>query len=366
MTLATGAGGRGRVPLAGGERPRRILAIRRKALGDVLVTLPAVAELARAFPGARIDLVVDRPYVDLVACLAPELTLLCWPPSAGLGPDATGGAEGWVRRLRAGRYDLAIDFLGTPRTALWTALSGARCRVGYDLRLRSWAYNLVVPRNRDGTTRLRAFAGEAFLDPLRALGLAPAPWRPASGKAPALATLGARYQQWHAGWSSGPRPRIGLVLSASWSAKAWPAAQAAALCRLAAAAGAAPLMIPGPADEPIAAALRVAAPEVTLAPPTDLRELAHLLGCLDLLIATDCGARHLAALLGTPTATLFGPTDPAGWNPADPRHVAIRTGEPCSPCDLTVCPVPGHPCLDGLPAAQVWTAARALLARAGS
>ena len=46
---------------------RRVLVIRRKALGDVLVTLPSVLRLARAYPEAALDLVVERPYAPLVA-----------------------------------------------------------------------------------------------------------------------------------------------------------------------------------------------------------------------------------------------------------------------------------------------------------
>ena len=149
---------------------RRILLIRRKALGDALVSLPAAAAVAEAWPLARIDLVVDRPLATCFADLATNMNVLAYPHADG---------EPWLRWLRRQRYDLVIDWLGSPRTAVWTALSGARLRVGYDLPRRRWAYNLRVPRNRAGIHPLRGFAGEAFLDPLRALGLAPDPWLPA-------------------------------------------------------------------------------------------------------------------------------------------------------------------------------------------
>jgi ADP-heptose:LPS heptosyltransferase len=146
---------------------RRVLVIRRKALGDALVTLPAVLRLAAALPAATIDLVVDRPFAPLLASMAQGVQVIAWPPAQ----------PGWLRSLRAARYDLVIDYLGSPRTAWWTALCGAPLRVGYDLPRRRWAYNVRVPRNADQTTALAAFAGEAFLDPLRVLGLDPAPWR---------------------------------------------------------------------------------------------------------------------------------------------------------------------------------------------
>jgi len=352
-------GSRGGVVSAGrgiacGRGVRRILAIRRKALGDALVTLPAVLRLAAAFPEAALDLVVDRPFAPLLAGLAPELRVVPWPPAGGRRPGV------WTAQLRAARYDLVVDWLGSPRTALWTALSGAPLRVGYDLRLRGWAYNVRVPRDRTGATPLAQFAGEAFLDPLRALGFEVAPWLPAAARPPAGG--GAEYRAWAAAWRAGAGPRVGLVLSATWSAKAWPVERAAELCRLAGGAGARVLLIPGPGDAAVAAALGAAAPAVPHAPPTTLLELADLLATLDVLVGTDSGARHLATVLGVPTVTVYGPTDPRGWNPVHPERVAVRTGEACSPCDLTECPVPGHPCMTRLTGAMVWAKVQALLA----
>ncbi len=340
---------------AGGVR--RILAIRRHALGDVLVTLPALQELGTAFPRATIDLVVDPPFAALLSGLDPCVRVVPWPTARA------GAGGGWLRELRAAGYDLAIDWLGSPRTAFWTAISGAPTRIGYDLRWRAWAYNVRVSRNRACGTALAQYAGEAFLDPVRALGVAARAWRPATLR-PAGA-MSAAHRTWTRAVRGWPRPLVGLVLSASWSAKAWPVEQAAQLCALARADGASVLFVPGPGEDGLAQRLRNASPETPHAPSTTLPELADLLGLLDVLVATDCGPRHLAACLGVPTVTLFGPTDPRGWNQAHPDRVAARTGEPCSPCDLVTCPVPGHPCMTRLTGALAWEKVQALLARRG-
>lgn len=317
----------------------RILLIRRRGLGDALVTMPAVLEVLHAWPAANLDLVVDRPFAPLFAGLDRRLQVLSWPPSG----------SGWFASLRHGRYDLAIDWLGNPRTALWTALSGARWRVGYDLPRRAWAYNVRVPRNRTDGHDVRGFAGEAFLDPLRALGLAPAPWRPAlRGDGAADLVLGAGYRRWKEVRRPERKATVALVMSATWPAKAWPAAHVAQLVGLLAESGLDPLIVPGPGDEGLLAELGGTVDARRVAPPTDLLELADLLGECRLFAGTDCGARHLAAALGLPTVTLFGPTDPVGWNLADPSHVSLGTGVECSPCDLRECPVPGHPCLEDL------------------
>lgn len=342
-----------------GQRPdpRRILVIRRKALGDALVTMPAVVQLAAAFPAARIDLVVDRRFAPLLQGIDDRIEIIAWPPENG------SSTPGWISLLRGRGYDLVLDYLGSPRTALWTFFSGAPLRVGYDLRLRGWAYNLKVPRNRSGDFDLRQFAGESFLDPLRELGLAPRPWTPGALAAPADADLDPGYLRWRDRRPADGGPTVGLMLSATWPAKAWPPGHGAELMRSLRGRGIRPLLIPGPGDELIQEAVTRADPEAEAAPPTGLPELADLLARVDLWAGTDCGARHLARAVGTPTVTLFGPTDPAGWNPEDPLHVSVRTGELCSPCDLTECPVPGHPCLDGLTPATVGAAIESLLGR---
>lgn len=343
---------------------RKILLIRRKALGDALVTMRAVMEVVRAWPLAEVDLVIDRPFVPLLEGLSGRggekgaLRVLAWPPRAG---------QSWLGVLRSGHYDLVIDWLGSPRTALWTMLTGAPVRVGYDLPRRRWAYNVKVPRNKAGDFGLRGFAGEAFLDPLRCLGMEPGPWRDgyaADTLSPGLLEgLSPEFRDWLAAWESGPGPNIVMMMSATWSAKAWPPEHAARLFQDFRDEGCNPVIATGPGDEELEARLRELLPSDSLAPPTSLLELAWLLSRARVFVGTDCGPRHLAAGLHVPTVTLFGPTDPAGWNPASPSHVSVRLGVDCSPCDLTTCPIPGHPCMTGLTPKMVLEAVRRMLDR---
>ena len=124
---------------------RRILLIRRKALGDALVTMPAVLEVVRAWPAAQIDLVIDRPFAPLFEGLDPRISILAWPRPGG---------GSWVRFLRRQGYDLVVDWLGSPRTALWTALSGAPVRAGFDTAGKNRAGLFTHSAPRDPDTRL--------------------------------------------------------------------------------------------------------------------------------------------------------------------------------------------------------------------
>ncbi len=332
---------------------RRVLMIRRKALGDCLVTLPAVRELGLAFPQAELDLIIDRPFASLISLLVPGVQVIPW----SAGSMASESGLGWYRRLWSKKYDLVIDWLGNPRTALWTAATGASLRVGYDLPRRRWAYNIAVPRNRHSRTNLRGFAGEAFLDPLRALGLNPSPWNPGPVERGRTIIpeeyLGSSYLLWRESWQRGTGRNIALMMSATWPTKAWPNRHIVELVQELMGQGESPIFIPGPGDQEMEKVLRRELPDDVFAPNTNLPELGDLLSRCSAFAGTDCGGRHLAAAVGLPTVTVFGPTNPEGWNPSNPRHVSIRQDLDCLGCDFKYCPLPGHPCLDQLPASEV-------------
>lgn len=91
---------------------------------------------------------------------------------------------------------------------------------------------------------------------------------------------------------------------------------------------------------------------------TTLATLAAVYAAARVVIAPNTGPAHLAAAVGTPVVSLFAPVVPASqWSPygAD----VVRLGDQQAPCRLTrarVCPVPGHPCLDGITDAELLAA----------
>jgi ADP-heptose:LPS heptosyltransferase len=75
---------------------------------------------------------------------------------------------------------------------------------------------------------------------------------------------------------------------------------------------------------------------------TDLPELAALLSLCDVLVTNDTGPMHLASAVGTPTVTLWGPSDPAEVCPTGPGHVGVSgPGLACRPCFKNECPRTG-------------------------
>jgi len=74
----------------------------------------------------------------------------------------------------------------------------------------------------------------------------------------------------------------------------------------------------GPQDPPLEGAVRI----------DDLYQLAYWLARARLYFGNDCGITHLAAAVGTPVIALFGPTDPAVWAPRGPHVQVIRFTQP--------------------------------------
>ena len=344
--------------------PERILLIRRKAIGDVLVSMDVARALRERWPAASIHLVVDRfaaPVVDGSPLIDDLLVYDRKAQSTGSWTARVDALLHWVESLRGVRADLAVDLMGTPQTALWTRLSGARMRVGPRKRFRTWAYHRAIEARRDPV-----FAGERFLDWVRALDVDPGAWRPQ--RVPVSPRDSERVVSILSTRGTSDAGLILLNASATWPAKAWPLDHFARLGRrLREDTGAEVALAWGPGEEEdIDTVVRDAGGSVWPLPPTTLPELAAWLDRADLLVTTDSGPKHLAVAQGTPTVTVFGSTDPRGWQPPGPRHRALTNLVDCHPCNLLECPVPGHPCLDALDPEIVATAAVELLAHTRS
>ena len=94
------------------------------------------------------------------------------------------------------------------------------------------------------------------------------------------------------------------------------------------------LIVLGPAEGPeVEKVFEVGGPgTVVLGKGLSLLQLASVMEGCRLFIGNDSGVSHLAAALGIPTLTIFGPTDPRVWSPRGKRVVVVRRETPCSPC----------------------------------
>ena len=149
---------------------------------------------------------------------------------------------------------------------------------------------------------------------------------------------------------------------ASVPARAWPAERCAEAVEALADAGHRVLVTGGPGERGLTAA--VAGTRGTdLGGATTLPEMAALLDGAAAVVVGNTGPAHLAAAVGTPVVSLFSPVVPAArWAPHGVP--AVLLGDQDAPCRGTrarVCPVPGHPCLTSVTAADVVAAVEELV-----
>lgn len=341
------------------SRIRRVLVIRHRAGGDLLLTTPALRALRAGLPGARITVLAARgmaallqgnPDVDEVI----EIDRKSLPGQAAL-----------YARFARGGYDLAVDLVSNPRSAFLTRLTRAPIRAGFDIPGRGGAYTVRVPREPldAGGRPVRRYAPEAALDVVRALGIEPRGLELTFRVAPAAA---ASIDRWLAD-SNHAGPLIACLPTGSWPAKTWlPERFAAAMDSLADEGTVLWLWGPGERDAVEAVRARMRAPSV-VAPPTGWQELGALLARCALLVGNDSGPKHLAAAIGTPTVTVYGPTHPTTWHPpAGPHRALLADGLECLHCDANRCPLPGDRhlrCMRDVGAERLVAAARELLHR---
>jgi len=158
------------------------------------------------------------------------------------------------------------------------------------------------------------------------------------------------------------RPYVVVHPGASVPARAWAPERHAALVEALVAEGRRVVVTGATAERPLTA--RVAGgrslPEhregaVDLGGRVDLAGLAGVLAGAEVVVVGNTGPAHLAAAVGTPVVSLFAPVVPAvRWRPWGVRHVLLGDQEAaCAGSRARLCPVPGHPCLDGVPVEEV-------------
>ncbi|HVR44415.1 MAG TPA: lipopolysaccharide heptosyltransferase I [Thermoanaerobaculia bacterium] len=293
-----------------------LLVLRLSALGDVIHTLPAVAELRASLPGARITWVVERPYAELVRAVAAVDQVLPlesrrWRRRP-LAPSTFAGLAALGRELRrAAARGTSVDFQGLLKSASLGRLAGARSRFGFDsASIRERPAGLFLNR------RVAAPAGAHVIEINRALAravigeLGGAPSAPVE---PDLAPFCADPSGKLAG-VVGPRTVV-LVPGAGREEKQWNIDRFRTLATVVEDELSHRVVVAwGPGEQRLAEGV-VMGGKGELAPPTDLRELAFLLGRSRLVVGADTGPLHLAAALGTDVIGLYGPTDPGRNGP---------------------------------------------------
>ncbi len=356
-------------------KSRRILVRGTNWLGDAVMTTPALLRLREKFPDAHIalptpqklrELWLQHPAVNETIPIGPEESLFSVS-----------------RRLRAGRFDLALVLPNSPRSALETWLARIPRRIGYTRPWRNWFLTQVIAARTGATKMQKRSVGEIkeliagnpksgipntpiektahqmhdYLHLVATLGANPEPLPPQLFVTPAEVESARK----KFGLEKITRPLLGLNPGAEYGpAKRWPLDEFIAVAReIQQRTHCTWLVFGGPAEAALADRIESAIPSPpsaiwNLAGKTSLRELMALLKLCRVLLTNDTGPMHVAAALGTPVVVPFGSTSPdltGPGLPGDPLHRLLKSDVPCSPCFLRECPIDFR-CMNGISVGQ--------------
>jgi len=314
---------------------KRILVIKLKQPGDVLVSTPVIAALKEAWPHCHLTYLVPKGTEDMVSG-HPDLDDLLVVNRRG---ETWRQALGFVRELRRRRFDLVIELSGGDRGAIYSRLSGAKERLGFEhLRMPFWQRRLCFTRLLPRPP-LKVHLVDQNLEPLRALGIHPQRprlqffWDQAVKK---------RTQEWLTSQGLTPGRFVVMHPGAGWRFKCWTPQGYARIIEALEGDWRLPVIITGTKaaheQDLLAAILQESrVTPINLAGRLTLKELGALIAQAKFFFGMDSAPMHLAAAVGTPAVALFGPSGVFNWGPWGQGHLVIQKDWPCVPCGRDGC-----------------------------
>jgi lipopolysaccharide heptosyltransferase II len=312
-------------------RIKKILLIKPRGIGDIILSTIILDNLRNHFPIARIDYLTEY-FAKNALKYNPMVNKVI-----GISKKDLSFKVAW--HLRKEKYDLIIDLWSNPKSAQITFLSGAKYRVGFAYRGRKYAYNILGTSEKGDH-----HSAEHNLELLKPLGvnIISKQIHYYVGEIEKLFA-----EEFFAENQLKNNFVLGVIPSGGWDSKRcdkrkWVEICLAAIekykCKV--------LVIWGPGDEGDAEFIKDNLREFCiLAPKSSLEQMAALISKCKLVIANDSGPMHISAALGIPTLGIFGPTNPKAHRPysANSDYV-IKEDVHCIICNKLICPFE-HECM---------------------
>lgn len=330
-------------------------------IGDAVMSIPALRRTRMAFPDASIALHTRRWAEGVFRDAGIFDEIISYDPSGSKMRTVIEQAK----VLRRHSFDAAVLLPNSFESAMTVGLAGIPRRFGYrtDGRRILLTDSLPVPEWKSvrhesefysnlADLFIKSMGGEAGSAPTET-SLTVSLERK-SGAINRLASFGMGY--------GFPVVAIGAG-STNSMAKRWPAEYFAKLCENLSSSFDAEIVLLGAANEADVGAelLKLTdAKLLDLIGKTDLSEATATLAIVDLFVSNDMGLAHIAASLGTPTLTIFGPTNETATAPLGPNARFVREVVECSPCMLRECPI-DHRCMTRLTPERVFEVASEML-----
>ncbi|HXV28025.1 MAG TPA: glycosyltransferase family 9 protein [bacterium] len=326
------------------ENIRKILAVRLDHIGDVAMTRPSLAALKKKFPEAEIDLLVSAGVKDLFIDQPEIHEVIPFENSWFSSHSSFRGEIAEFNRMRkilkAGGYNLGIDFRGDLRNILLMTFAGIPYRLGYGRTGGSFLLSETVPYPSD------EHQVKVNLRLLESLGINGEPeGTPFDYSEEQKENFRTRFP--HIALTGEGR-KIVIHPTAGYPSKQWPLIKYWQLIQRMAYENRGQMILIGSEKDRYSEDVFESLPEkvIDLRGKTSLRDLPVLFDLCDFYIGNDSGPAHLAALQGLPVLVIAGGTNRLSeWHPWTSRFFAASHPVPCSPCEARECPLKHHDCM---------------------
>lgn len=321
----------------------RVLIVRFSSMGDMVHTLPAVTDAARAIPNLEIDWVVDRLFAEIPAWHRAVRDVIA-APDRRLGNLGSSEFKSFFAKLRSRHYDLIVDLQAHWKTAFAARLAKGKLS-GYDSRsVNEWGshffYNAkhFVPRQLHSIRRMRE---------LLALSL--------NYKFDTESVdYGIDRMKLPANPLNVSSPYLVFIHSTSWSSKCWPEAYWRDLADHSIGRGF-HVVLPWGNEAERLKAQRIAGDrrEATVLPQLTISQKASVIAEASGTVGLDTGLSHIAAALDVPSITIYGATDPLLIGATGKNQILIASKFECLKCHASECSyskdeVPKPACLNSI------------------
>ena len=309
---------------------KNVLIILTGALGDLARGLSLVGQLKQQYPDVRIYWLVEKKWQGFVQLSNEIDQVFIFDRSRGVFD-----LPRLFRELRAISFELTIDLQRIFKSGVFSLLSGAKTRLGFN-RLDSKEFNYLF-NNVHIPERGERFSKQLhYFEFLRFCGIQEPKFVPYLNhvKLPADSNV-----EWKAKLAADP---IAVILGSSWESKDWPEEHYLNSLNVLTTKISTQFVLLGDRSR-LAMSERISAnfeesALLNLVGKTSLSELVAVLGLSRLAFGPDSGPGHIAAAVGTPFISIFGPTSVERTAPLNYKHLALAVNVPCGPCYQRACP----------------------------
>lgn len=301
----------------------KILVIQLRRIGDVLLTTPVLRALRRKFTEAQIDFLVEKPGAEILADNPYINNLLVYDKNEQIK---------WIRRVRAAKYDVILDFLGNPRTAWLVGLSGAKYRFGFKRPGRDFVYTHKITPDP-----VPKYVPAFKLDLLKPLSIK---YKNVDLDLPISVSAKEKINTLLAKEKLKETDTlVGISPTSRRQARRWLKQGFAEIADLLMQKyGAKVIFLWGPGEEMyIDDIISMMENKPLKSPALTIAESVALTSKLKLFLGNDNGPMHIAQGLKIPTVVIFGPTQRANWSEPDPRNIVVKADVPCLECNKQEC-----------------------------